>query len=103
MKEIGMDLTLTFLEEDHSMLAQLNKIQVEEFASKIESQMKVVAKVSLERQKLQSLLKDNIMKRRQELLDEEVSAEGDAHRRGRRGATTQKQGREDLEQHQHHD
>jgi hypothetical protein len=64
-------LISTLLEEDHGMLAQLNKIQVEEFTSKIDSQMEVVAKVSLEPQKLQSLLKeDNITKRRQELLDE---------------------------------
>jgi hypothetical protein len=54
------------------MLAQIKKIQVEEFASKIESQMEVVAKVSLERQKLQSLLGDNILKRCQELFDEGV-------------------------------
>jgi hypothetical protein len=101
-KEIGTDLTLTLWEEDHGMLAQLNKIQVEEFASKIESQMEEVAKVSLERQKPQSLLKeDNILKRRQELLDEGVSAEGDARRRGQGGATTQNQTREDLEQCQH--
>jgi hypothetical protein len=39
----------------------------------------------------------NIMKRRQELLDEEVSVEGNACRRSWGGATTQKQGREDLE------
>jgi hypothetical protein len=41
-----MDLTLTLLEEDHGMLAQLKKIQVEEFASEIESQMEVVDKAS---------------------------------------------------------
>jgi hypothetical protein len=78
-KEIGKDWSLTLLEEDHGMLAQLKKIQVEELDSKIESKMEVVAKVSLERQTLQSLL--NIMKRRQELLDEEVSVEGNACRR----------------------
>jgi hypothetical protein len=55
------------LEEDRSMLVQLKKIQVE-LASKIESQTEVVVIVSLERQKLQSLLDDNLMKRRQELL-----------------------------------
>jgi hypothetical protein len=100
-KEIGTDLTLTLLEEDCDMLAQLKKIQVEEFASEIESQMEVVAKVRLQRQKLESLLEDNIMKRCQELLDEGVSAEGDAHRRSRGGATTQKKRREDLKQCQH--
>jgi hypothetical protein len=63
--------------------------------------MEVVAKVSLERQKLQSLLEDNITKRRQELFDEGVSAEGDARRHSEGGATTQKQRREDLEQRQH--
>jgi hypothetical protein len=49
------------------MLVQLRKIQVE-LASEIESQTEVVAKVSLECQKLQSLLDDNLMKRCQELL-----------------------------------
>jgi hypothetical protein len=65
------------LEEDRGMLVQLKKIQVE-LASKIESQTEVVAKVCLERQMLQSLLEDNLMKRRQELLDEGVLAKGDA-------------------------
>jgi hypothetical protein len=83
------------------MPAQLKKIQVEELSSKIESHMEVVAKVSLEHQKLQSLLEDNIIKRHQELLDEGVSAEGSACRCGQGGATTQKQRREYLEQRQH--
>jgi hypothetical protein len=100
-KEIGTDLILTLLEEDLGMLVQIKKIQVEDFASKIESQMEVVAKVSLECQKLQSLLEDNIMKRRQELFDEGVSAEGDARHHGGGGATTQKQRREDLKQRQY--
>jgi hypothetical protein len=47
------------------------------------------------------LLEDNIMKHCQELLDEGVLVEGDACRRGQGGATTQKQRREDLKQHQH--
>jgi hypothetical protein len=63
--------------------------------------MEVVAKVSLEHQKLQSLLEDNLMMRHQELLDEGVLVEGDAHRHGRGSATTQKQRREDLKQRQH--
>jgi hypothetical protein len=82
------------------MLVQLKKIQVE-LASKIESQTKVVAKVSLKCQKLQSLLDDNLMKWRQELLDEGVLAEGDACQHGKSGAATQEQRREDLKQHQH--
>jgi hypothetical protein len=99
-KEISTNLTLMLSEEDHHMLAQLKMIQVE-LASEIQSQTKVVAKVSLECQKLQSFLKDNLMMRHQELLDEGVSVEGDACRRGQGGATTQKQRREDLEQRQH--
>jgi hypothetical protein len=83
------------------MPVQLKKIQVE-LASEIESQKEVAAKVSLERQKLQSLLLDgNLMKRHQELLDEGVLAEGDACHRGKSGAATQEQRREDLEQRQH--
>jgi hypothetical protein len=72
-----------------------------ELASKIESQTEVVAKVSLERQKLQSLLKDNLMMRHQDLLNEGVSVEGDACHHGQGSATTQKQRREDLKQRQH--
>jgi hypothetical protein len=50
------------------MLVQLKKIQVE-LASKIESQTnEVVVIVSLEHQKLQSLLNDNLMMRRQQEL-----------------------------------
>jgi structural maintenance of chromosome 3 (chondroitin sulfate proteoglycan 6) len=98
-EEIGTDLTSTLSEEDRGMLTQLKKIQVE-LASEMESQTEVVAKVSLERQKLQSLLEDNLMKRRQELLDEGVSAEGDARRRSRGGANAQEQRWEDLEQRQ---
>jgi hypothetical protein len=70
-EEIGTDLTSTLSEEDRRMLAQLKKIQVE-LASEIDCQTEVVAKVSLKRQKLQSLLKDNLMMRRQELVDEGV-------------------------------
>ena len=98
-EEIGTDLASSLSEEDRAMLAQLKKIQVE-LASEIESQNEVVAKLSLERQKLQSLLEDNLIKRRQELLHEGI-AEGDARRRSRSGATTLEQRREDLEQRRH--
>jgi hypothetical protein len=66
-EEIGANLTSTFGRGPQHAVVQLRKIQLE-LASEIESQTEVVAKVSLERQKLQSLLDDNPMKWCQELL-----------------------------------
>ena len=97
-EEMGTELTSTLSEEDRELLTNLKKIQAE-LAIEIETQNELVAKLSVERQKLQSLLEDNLLKRRQELLDEGVSAEGgDESRRRSRGANAQEERKEHLEQ-----
>ena len=98
-EEIGTDLTSTLSEEDRGMLAQLKKIQVE-LSSELENQNEVVAAVSVERQKLQSLLEDNLLKRRQELMEEGIAAEGEtaSRRLSRGGVNVQEQRKEDLVQ-----
>ena len=96
-EEMGTDLTSTLSDEDREMLANLKKIQAE-LSTEVENQNETVAKLSVERQKLQSLLEDNLLKRRQELLNEGASAESDDSRRVSRGADAQEQRKEDLEQ-----
>jgi structural maintenance of chromosome 3 (chondroitin sulfate proteoglycan 6) len=95
-EEMGTELTATLSEEDRETLNRLKKSQVE-LAARIESQNELVEKVSVERQKLQSLLEDNLLKRRQELTDQSDSS---SRRRSRGGAPPQQQQREDLEQRQ---
>jgi structural maintenance of chromosome 3 (chondroitin sulfate proteoglycan 6) len=82
------------------MLANLKKIQTE-LTTEVENQNEVVAKLSVDRQKLQSLLEDNLLKRRTELLNEGATGEGDDSRRRSRGADAQQQRKEDLEQLKH--
>lgn len=94
--EIGTELTETLSAEDREMLHQLKKVHTE-LAAEIEAQTEVVEKVSVERQKLQSLLEDNLLKRRRELMEETDAA---SRRRSRGGTTAQQQRREDLEQRQ---
>jgi structural maintenance of chromosome 3 (chondroitin sulfate proteoglycan 6) len=99
-EEMGTDLTSTLSDEDREMLANLKKIQTE-LTTEVENQNEVVAKLSVDRQKLQSLLEDNLLKRRTELLNEGATGEGDDSRRRSRGADAQQQRKEDLEQLKH--
>lgn len=100
-EEMGTDLTATLSDEDREMLVNLKKVQAE-LSTEVENQNETVAKLSVDRQKLQSLLEDNLLKRRQELLDAGASAGGDEDSRRRsRGANAQEQRKEELEQLQH--
>mmetsp|Transcript_10802 Transcript_10802/g.19558 ORF Transcript_10802/g.19558 Transcript_10802/m.19558 type:complete len:1083 (-) Transcript_10802:860-4108(-) len=99
-EEMGTDLTSTLSDEDREMLANLKKIQTE-LTTEVENQNEVVAKLSVDRQKLQSLLEDNLLKRRTELVNEGATGEGDESRRRSRGADAQQQRKEDLEQLKH--
>ncbi len=99
-EEMGTDLTSTLSDEDREMLANLKKIQTE-LTTEVENQNELVAKLSVDRQKLQSLLEDNLLKRRTELLNEGATGEGDDSRRRSRGADAQQQRKEDLEQLKH--
>ena len=100
-EEKGTDLTSTLSEEERCSLARLKTVQVE-LASEIDAQNEIVGKLSVERQRLDSLLNDNLLRRRQELLQEGM--DDVSNRRTSRGATTsvavQAQRLEDLEQRQ---
>ena len=65
-EEVGTDLVETLSEGDRHLLEQLKQSQVE-LEADIQNQSDAVAKLGLERQKLQSILHDNLYKRRREL------------------------------------
>eukprot|EP00977_Amphora_coffeiformis_P002507 scaffold469_cov160-Amphora_coffeaeformis.AAC.12 len=65
-EEVGTELVETLSEADRELLEQLKQSQVE-LEADIQTQSDEVAKLGLERQKLQSILHDNLYKRRREL------------------------------------
>lgn len=98
--EMATDLTLTLSEEERKMLNALKSAQVD-LASRIERQNETVSQLTVERQHLQSLLTDNLLRRRQELLEDKSNVDEEIDRRGSRGkhssAALLEQRREDLE------
>jgi structural maintenance of chromosome 3 (chondroitin sulfate proteoglycan 6) len=66
--EMGTPLTQTLSDEDRKLLATLKETQTR-LVAEIESQSDKVAQVGLDRQKLQSLLDDNLLKRQRELRE----------------------------------
>jgi structural maintenance of chromosome 3 (chondroitin sulfate proteoglycan 6) len=89
-EEIGTELVETLSEEDRTLLEELKGTQAE-LQADIQTQTDNVSKVSLERQKLQSMLHDNLFKRRRELLDSakgrSIVDEDDEHRASHAGAS----------------
>lgn len=65
-KEIGTELTDSLTEEDRATLAELNRVQ-KDLENKIVDQTENVESVRAERNRLESVLEDNLYKRRQEL------------------------------------
>ena len=97
-EEKRTDLTSTLSADERSLLVRLKAVQVE-LASDIDSQNEIVGKLSVERQHLDSLLNDNLIKRRQELLQEGID-DATNRRDSRMGTTSvavQAQRLEDLE------
>ena len=64
--ELGTELSSTLSDEDRARMDQL-KQQIDTYKGKIEVQEETVDRVSMGRQELQSLLNDNLLKRRAEL------------------------------------
>lgn len=100
-EEIGTELTQSLSDQNRQLLNELKQAQAD-LAPQIEAQNDKVAQAGVERQKLLSLLEDNLRKRRRELT--EVVAGGDGEegsRRASRGrlstAAVQAQRKEDLE------
>jgi len=78
-EEIGTELSDTLAENERSMLKQLKSSQTK-LERDMESQAQVLEDVSIKRQRLESLLEDNLFKRKRE-LEEEGAAELSGHRR----------------------
>lgn len=79
--ELGTDLSSVLSTVDRERLDQI-KLRLEELSSDIQSQADIVSQSSLACQKLQSLLDDNLMKRRNEIL--QILAGEKTARRGSR-------------------
>jgi structural maintenance of chromosome 3 (chondroitin sulfate proteoglycan 6) len=98
-EEMGTELQQTLTSKDRERLVVLKELQ-ESLASKIEAQQEIVDAAGLAKQKLQSLLENNLLKRRRELT-EGVADEG-SNRRASRGRMStdavQAQRKEDLEE-----
>jgi hypothetical protein len=97
---MGTELTSALSLEERDILNALKTVQVN-VSAKIESQNETVSQLTVERQRLQSLLVDNLLKRRQELFDDQSNEGEEIDRRGSRGkasyAAVLEQRREDLE------
>lgn len=99
-EEIGSELSETLTSDEKNLLSQLKSVQAE-LENEIETQTHALEEVSVERQRLQSLLHDNLLKRKRELEEEGAEAEGrrrslDTEQPASRLAQTQR--KENLEQ-----
>lgn len=68
-EEMGTELKSDLSDEDRSLLVHLKDLKAS-LVEKIESQSQAMEEISVERQRLQSLLNDNLLKRKQELIAE---------------------------------
>jgi structural maintenance of chromosome 3 (chondroitin sulfate proteoglycan 6) len=98
--EMQTELNAGLSEQERQMLSNFKVVQAE-LTSQIESQNDIVSQLSVERQRLQSLLADNLLKRRHELLEGASNVEENIDRRRSRGnassAAILEQQNEDLE------
>eukprot|EP00980_Cylindrotheca_fusiformis_P008943 scaffold1909_cov130-Cylindrotheca_fusiformis.AAC.10 len=65
-EEIGTELTTSLSEDDRAQLAELNHA-MKELQAQINKQSEQVEEIRVDRQRLESLLEDNLLKRRHEL------------------------------------
>jgi len=86
-EEMGTELMAALSEEDRNMLSRFKSAQ-KELSSNIENQNEIVSKLTVERQRLQSLLTDNLHKRRQELTEDNFPNDEDISRRTSRGKSS---------------
>ncbi|GKY91390.1 hypothetical protein MPSEU_000111300 [Mayamaea pseudoterrestris] len=83
-EEIGSDLVESLTDAERKLINDLKKVQAE-LVPEIDAQTEKVAMASVERQKLSSLLHDNLLKRRRELTEASNIEQG-GNRRMSRGA-----------------
>jgi len=83
-EEIGTELSDTLTEDERKLLQQLKSIQVE-LERETESQTQILEEVGVKRQRLESLLEDNLFKRKRELEEEGVADDLASRRRSRGG------------------
>jgi len=96
--EMATDLTKTLSDEERERVQELKQLQTD-LAAKIEKQNDVVATAGVERQKLQSLLEDNMHKRRRELVEGTDESDGKERRKSHiSSAALQEQRKLDLEE-----
>jgi structural maintenance of chromosome 3 (chondroitin sulfate proteoglycan 6) len=74
-QELGTELVSDLTEEERANLQRLKKVY-NDLGAHIESQTERVAELSVERQKLQSLLEDNLLLRQKELTQVEPTTTG---------------------------
>jgi structural maintenance of chromosome 3 (chondroitin sulfate proteoglycan 6) len=74
-EEIGTELTDTLSDEDRAQLTRLNEVQ-EELKGKINDQRETVEEIRAERNRLESVLENNLFKRRAELTQASNDEEG---------------------------
>ena len=96
-EEMGTELQLSLTEDDRERLHELKELQ-ETLAAKIDSQQEKTNAAELAKQKLQSLLENNLLQKRRELMDGNQQ-QGHRQSRGGRLSTShqQQQRKEDLE------
>jgi structural maintenance of chromosome 3 (chondroitin sulfate proteoglycan 6) len=82
--EMQTEMNAGLSEQERQMLSNFKVVQAE-LTSQIELQDDVVSQLSVERQRLQSLLADNLLKRRYELLEGISNVEENVDRRRSRG------------------
>ena len=97
-EEMGTELTKSLSDEERDLLNEL-KLKQAALGEEIEAQNEKVAAAGLERQKLQSLLEDNLLKRKKELSEGIADDDGPSDRRKSRlsSAALQAQRKEELE------
>ena len=99
-EEVGTDLTSTLTEEEQDLLEELKGTQAR-LDEEIEEHTQVLEDASVKRQKLTSLLEDNLLVRRRELTESAESSSRSRRSLGgtkNAGAASQAQLQEDLEQ-----
>ncbi len=98
-EEMGTELSDTISDDEKNLLQQLKAV-LNELDTEIESQVQVLENVSVERQRLMSLLEDNLMKRKQELEEEGTTSSSRRRSGGDQSASmiAQKERQVDLEQ-----
>ncbi|KAL7551342.1 hypothetical protein ACHAWF_014534 [Thalassiosira exigua] len=96
-EEVGTELTSTLSEEEQTLLDELKATQAR-LDGEIEEHTNVLEDVTIKRQRLTSLLEDNLIVRRKELTESTSNSRSGRSGGGGVGAASQARMKEDLEQ-----